>query len=381
MTQGLNFRPATGIVHNLVEQFRALKNSNFSGQLEVRTLTPIKTGQLWSFYFYQGHILFAGGGSHPLRRWQRLSSYHGISLAENQKNLLGGAQYSLLCTLFRQVRISREQAISVIQGMVDEILIEMSCGENLSYHQDEEVKYGQGSTPLILVNVLDSLDRLYRSQVVWHEAGLTNISPDQAPTVRQPDQLREEVSPKIYQVLIPLINGNYTLREIALQVNMDVMTLGRSLLPYFKAGMISLEDVPDLPPPSMPITAELPLIACVDDSSQVCQTMERIFVGAGYRYFSVQDPLRGLATLMQRKPDLIFLDLVMPNTNGYEVCSKLRKVAMFRRTPIIILTGNDGIIDRVRAKFTGSSAFIGKPVRPDFVLTVASRHLKKASGK
>ena len=53
--------------------------------------------------------------------------------------------------------------------------------------------------------------------------------------------------------------------------------------------------------------------------------------------------LRAIAMLLSRKPDLIFLDLVMPDTNGYEICGQLRKLTYFRQTPIIILTGNDGI--------------------------------------
>jgi chemotaxis family two-component system response regulator PixG len=83
--------------------------------------------------------------------------------------------------------------------------------------------------------------------------------------------------------------------------------------------------------------------------------------------------------LLSRKPDLIFLDLVMPNTNGYEICSQLRKVSAFRITPIIILTGNDGIIDRVRAKIVGASDFLSKPVDAETVLAVTSKHLNSNS--
>jgi chemotaxis family two-component system response regulator PixG len=66
----------------------------------------------------------------------------------------------------------------------------------------------------------------------------------------------------------------------------------------------------------------------------------------------------------------------MPNTNGYEICIQLRKVSAFRETPIIILTGNDGIIDRVRAKVVGATDFLGKPVDAETVLAVANKYLK-----
>ncbi|MEL6500545.1 MAG: response regulator, partial [Cyanobacteria bacterium J06623_1] len=76
-----------------------------------------------------------------------------------------------------------------------------------------------------------------------------------------------------------------------------------------------------------------------------------------------------------RKPDLIFLDLVMPNTNGYEICSQLRKLSYFKQTPIVILTGNDGIVDRVRAKMVGSTDFLGKPAQPEQVLETIAKYI------
>jgi chemotaxis family two-component system response regulator PixG len=65
----------------------------------------------------------------------------------------------------------------------------------------------------------------------------------------------------------------------------------------------------------------------------------------------------------------------MPNTNGYEICTQLRKVSAFHNTPIVILTGNDGIIYRVRSKLVGASGFLSKPVNPETVLAVVRQHL------
>jgi chemotaxis family two-component system response regulator PixG len=67
----------------------------------------------------------------------------------------------------------------------------------------------------------------------------------------------------------------------------------------------------------------------------------------------------------------------MPNANGYELCGQLRKLSLFRQTPIVILTGNDGIVDRVRAKMVGSTDFLSKPVNPDTVLTTIRKYLKE----
>jgi chemotaxis family two-component system response regulator PixG len=83
-----------------------------------------------------------------------------------------------------------------------------------------------------------------------------------------------------------------------------------------------------------------------------------------------------LSTLLEKKPDLIFLDLVMPNTNGYELCSFLRKTSQFQDVPIVILTGHDGVVDRVRAKLAGSTDFISKPPEEEKVLQILQKYLK-----
>jgi chemotaxis family two-component system response regulator PixG len=96
----------------------------------------------------------------------------------------------------------------------------------------------------------------------------------------------------------------------------------------------------------------------------------------GYEVLGITEPLQSVSTLLQRKPDLIFLDLIMPNTNGYELCTFLRKTTTFQEIPIVILTGRDGMIDRVRAKMAGSSDFLSKPPDPAKVLQILRKFLQ-----
>ncbi len=171
----------------------------------------------------------------------------------------------------------------------------------------------------------------------------------------------------------------------------DLVTVTCSLLPYVQLGLVQLIKVNDIPPPvPTPIANKLSnnvavshriLIACIDDSPAICQAMENIITNAGYQFVSEKDGLRAIAMLLSRKPDLIFLDLVMPNSNGYEICSQLRKLSYFRHTPIIILTGNDGIVDRVRAKMVGSTDFMNKPVQEDLVVETINKCLKQKVSK
>ena len=65
----------------------------------------------------------------------------------------------------------------------------------------------------------------------------------------------------------------------------------------------------------------------------------------------------------------------MPITNGYEVCEQIRKTPSLKDIPVIILTGKDGLIDRMRSKMVGATGFLGKPVQAEAVLKMIDKYL------
>ncbi|MEL4897544.1 response regulator [Crocosphaera sp. Alani8] len=95
----------------------------------------------------------------------------------------------------------------------------------------------------------------------------------------------------------------------------------------------------------------------------------------------MQKPLKAIPSFLKNKPDLIFLDLVMPITNGYELCTQLRKTPSLKDVPVVILTGKDGLVDRMRAKIVGANDFLSKPVKVSEFIKVLNKHLKKSTHK
>ena len=124
-----------------------------------------------------------------------------------------------------------------------------------------------------------------------------------------------------------------------------------------------------------------PKIVYIDDSPIDNRLMSAVVEGLGYRYTNISNPIHALPMLLEIKPDFIFLDLVMPIANGYEVCSQIRRISAFKKIPIVIVTSNDGIGDRVRAKFVGASGFIGKPIQPQKVSKVLKKFLRSIDGR
>ncbi|ESA33189.1 response regulator containing a -like receiver domain protein and a ggdef domain protein [Leptolyngbya sp. Heron Island J] len=116
-------------------------------------------------------------------------------------------------------------------------------------------------------------------------------------------------------------------------------------------------------------------VVYIDDSAIDSQTMAAVIQQAGYDYHNISNPIEAIPLLLEIKPKLIFLDLVMPYTNGYEVCTQIRRASNLKNIPVVIVTNNSGIIDRVRATIVGASGFLSKPIKEKRVLRILQKHL------
>jgi twitching motility two-component system response regulator PilG len=123
-----------------------------------------------------------------------------------------------------------------------------------------------------------------------------------------------------------------------------------------------------------PVT-QVPRIICIDDDLAIGKTVEYTLQAKGYKVTAIQNPLEALTLVFQIKPDLILCDLAMPELDGYELCGMLRKSTAFRQTPIIMLTGKDGFIDRVRARMVGATDYLTKPFGASELLMLLERYI------
>lgn len=73
--------------------------------------------------------------------------------------------------------------------------------------------------------------------------------------------------------------------------------------------------------------------------------------------------------------DLVFLDVMMPGMDGYETCTKLRKVSGYKKTPIIMVTGKTSPLDEVKGVMAGCTTYVTKPIQPEEFKKLASRIL------
>ncbi|MGF1536368.1 MAG: response regulator [Elainellaceae cyanobacterium] len=272
--------------------------------------------------------------------------------------------------------MSLEQFRQLVEAIASEILFDISQQPQIDHELRQTKPSAVHSDLLVSSDVIAAnVTQLWQR---WQAARLPNYFLSYIPTIRQPDRLEAATPPKVYQMLTVMIDGKRSLWDIVMKTQRDVLQIVKVLHPYLKAGWIELVELQrDATTPvfTAPRGSAKPAIACVDDSPLVCQSLERIVKASGHEFIGIQDASRAIATLLNRKPKIIFLDLIMPETNGYEICSRLRKTTQFKDTPIVILTGNDGVVDQVRARLMGATDFISKPVEASIILNIIHQYL------
>lgn len=114
---------------------------------------------------------------------------------------------------------------------------------------------------------------------------------------------------------------------------------------------------------------------CVDDSPLVLSTIRSFLDEQIFSIIGITDSFKALMEILHTKPDMIFLDVNMPNLDGYEVCSLLRKQPYFKNTPVIMVTEKPSLMDRAKAKLAGASGCLSKPLNQGDLLKVIFQNM------
>jgi twitching motility two-component system response regulator PilG len=116
-------------------------------------------------------------------------------------------------------------------------------------------------------------------------------------------------------------------------------------------------------------------IVSVDDSPTFLKEISRFLEEENFSVVTVSDPVKAVMAIIRHRPDLILLDLNMEGIDGYELCRIIRNNSMFKQTPIVMVTGNKGLVDKVRARFVGASGYLTKPFTRADLLKMVFMHL------
>jgi two-component system, chemotaxis family, response regulator PixG len=354
-------------------------------QVTGELIISSKTAQ-WKLCFFLGQLFYAVGEHHRVRRWQRVLKKHCPDWEVETDGLVDTELWEcqLLHRGMTDGKLTPAQVKAVVLDTTQEVLFNMTRQPSLrGYWQPRRYRNLQVAFYLSLcpLEIKQLLKQSLMFSQKWEHMGFGNLNPDTAPTLKPSPCEISECSIDTFLNLTALFTGKYTFWEISSKMKQPLIRVAHLLDHFCQQDVVELKEVKDFPLPfQIELTGEIsgkkqPAIACIDDSPLIGRYLKEVLSPAGYQLLYLPDPIAGIAALVEYKPDLILLDLVMPETDGYNVCNFLRNSATFRKTPIIMLTSWDNTINRVRAKITGLNDFLAKPFEAEQLLQIVQKYL------
>jgi twitching motility two-component system response regulator PilG len=120
-------------------------------------------------------------------------------------------------------------------------------------------------------------------------------------------------------------------------------------------------------------------VMVIDDSKTIRRTAESLLKKAGCEVITASDGFEALAKITEHKPDIIFVDILMPRLDGYQTCALIKNNSIFKSTPVIMLSSKDSIFDRARGRIVGSEQYLTKPFTKEDLLGAIKQHVGKAA--
>ena len=102
-------------------------------------------------------------------------------------------------------------------------------------------------------------------------------------------------------------------------------------------------------------------VVLIDDSNTIRRSGEIFLSQAGCQVVLAEDGFDGLSKVVDNKPDIIFVDVMMPRLDGYQTCALIKNHREFKDTPVVMLTSKDSLFDRARGKLVGADQYLTKP--------------------
>jgi twitching motility two-component system response regulator PilG len=273
--------------------------------------------------------------------------------------------------------------------MVQETLFDL-----LSLHHGCFIfEMGPPLTPQLMTLPIAPLTARIAKQVQeWKQFYPHLQSPDQCPVMTDAAAMSQVLPKGTVSTLLRYGDGKTSVRQLSHYLNREILTVAQAIYPCVQRGWVHFTQ-PSPPksavgfsPIASPTNADAqpftpPVIACLDDAPTIRETVEVMLTQHGYEVAGLADPIEALSQMFKIAPNLILCDITMPNLDGYEVCAMLRQSTVFRQTPIIMLTGKDGFIDRVKARMVGATDYLAKPFGEEELVMLVEKYVGGGSAQ
>ncbi|NET10151.1 MAG: response regulator [Symploca sp. SIO2B6] len=363
----------------------ASKGNNVEASYHASVTNHAVPTTSWFVFFVQGQIIYTSdSNSHLQRLWDYLHRYDRTHALE-QIDLpaiatMSAPEYGHLWTLLEKNLLLPQEGKSIVKGMIRETLFDL-----LGLHQGSFIFETSSplSPPLVGLEFSSLVGHIMQQVQSWKRLHPHIQSPEQCPSIDQHVALKNALKPSTYQTLKEWTEAHISIRQLSRYLNRDILSVAKALYPYICQGIVQLSPPPQIQHlvsgysslPTQDDEPHVPHIICIDDGVACRQAVEGILKAQGYQITTIADPLDALSLVFHLKPDLILCDITMPELDGYELCAMLRKSTVFRQIPIVMLTGKDGFIDRIKARMVGANEYLTKPFNDQELIMIVERYI------
>ena len=339
-----------------------IAKKKLSGQLTIRDTNSDSI--YWRVYVGSGQVHFANCVGGKQERLTYLFQQHYPHLDFLQlKNF--PSDYDYFCHCWRSNQLSLQQVRQLLFFLSQEAILQALILPQVELTFNKKI----GLDPLLLSVPLQQIAiNLQNPLQQWKLLQADIKSPFSRPYVKDVQQFAQAVyqrktgKPQQIDLLTKTLSQNLSLYEVAHQLKMDILKLATFVQPLIHNGIMDVNPYRSLQDDNRLV------VACIDDSKTVQRNVKLILEAAGYRVVELMEPARVLTMLVRDKPNLVLMDISMPEIDGYELCRMLRLSTALKTVPIVMLTGRDGLVDRIRARMVGANNYITKPFQPEQLL-------------
>ncbi|BBC25806.1 response regulator [Pseudanabaena sp. ABRG5-3] len=337
------------------------------GQRTGELLIESTSGKFWFLFFHNGELIYATDTDSNLTRLRDylhgLGLEHALDRLANSKLGINVLEYGQIWSLLESNVINPTQAKSIIESTMREVLFDI-----LSLYQGTFVfEISPALTPKLTQLKFSQISSEFARHLQrWQQFYPVIQSSNQCPVLMSNDALPH---------LRNWIDGKTTIRQLSRYSGLDICKIGQDIYEAIATGEVTVPPlVLNVP---QQVKVQSPRVVCIDDSVTICRAVEYILHNHGYQVMAVSSPIKALSVIFQHKPDLVLCDITMPEIDGYELCGMLRRSSAFAKVPIIMLTGKDGFIDRVKARMVGATEYLTKPFGEKELLTTVEKYSKR----
>lgn len=145
---------------------------------------------------------------------------------------------------------------------------------------------------------------------------------------------------------------------------------------YMQTAGLLTKTIHEIPSDDTAININKGTILVIEDSLVTRKVIARSLIASGYEVIEAKNVAEAVMAITVKSLDLVLLDIVLPDGNGYDILTKIRQTTSLAKTPVIMLTSRDSLFDKLKGKVSDADEYLTKPFQPDALLKLVDKYLK-----